>query len=436
MRALCLLLAIAGPGCFPIAPLADCVDQGGLYVAHHVCMPLAGPPLAIAGEPRRLIVGDFDDRGSMDDLAVLFAPDVVHIYTGLDRVAPTPTWEGALLGATAEVEGIAGVRYFDEGAHGDDLLAWTVDTGASADATGQLIGLRNGGDLFAGEVPARVPLAVLVDGEPNARPCPLPNSVVGLGGPGATYARTLAITCSLPTLLTLDLPDVIVLRNDPTTPLADQPQLGAVTSLADAHAAVTAQLDDSGLPRLVVAHRPPDEDHDRIAILTLAEGAPVKMIEIEPRFGYIDQLAVADLDADGDLDLVSLHTNERGISVVAQTEPLGFAEPEFFSLNALGTAIVAGDFTGDGGIDIAVAHEVDDSPRDAITLFVRSPDLAPGTIEIEPVIVGAIDGTIIDLVALDLDSDSRTDLAIAVRQGTRGSVQLFLNRSPGDTAGH
>jgi hypothetical protein len=433
MRRSCCLLAIALTSCFPVAPLADCADPGGLYVAHHVCMPPAGPAIALGGEPRRMVVADFDHDGAADDLAVLLAPDVVQVYAGLDGEASAPSWAGALRGDSGEVEGIAGVRYFDSGAHGDDLFAWTVDTGASPDASGQLIGLRNGGDLFTGEAPVAVTLHATVDGDPDSHPCPLPNAVVGLGGPAAPYAGTLAITCSQSTLLTLAEPDVIVLRNEPGTPLADQAQLGARTDLADAHAAVSAQL-DSG-PRLVVAYRPPGEDHDRIAILSLEEGSTEPAIKLEPRFGFIDGLVIADLDADGDLDIVSLHTDEGGLGIVAQDGSLRFAEPDFYSPGAIVTGVVAGDFTGDGGIDLAVAHEVANSRDNAISLFVRSPDLSPGELELELVRAGTIAGAIVDLAALDVDGDGRTDLAAAVLDGSDGSLQWFRNLSPGDVPG-
>lgn len=167
---------------------------------------------------------------------------------------------------------------------------------------------------------------------------------------------------------------------------ASQAQVGVTGSLVDTHAAVAALFGD-GLPRLIVAHRPPNDDHDQLAILTV-EGAAVSAIEVAPRQGFIDQIATADLDGDGDLDIVTLHSDERGLSIVTQAGPLKFAEPVFYSPGAIVTRVVAGEFTGDEGVDLAVAHVVENSRRSAITMFVRGPDAAPGTIEYEAAVGG------------------------------------------------
>lgn len=426
------LAAVVLAGCFPVEPLSDCADRGGLYVAHHVCMPPAGPALQLDGEPTALVAGDFDGRGAVDDLAVLIDPDVVQVFTALDMAAPRPTWNAALLGGGGELEGLANVRYFDQGQHGEDLIAWTAATALAPMATGSVLGLRNGGDVFASQTATPVPLAAAVDGETRA--CPLPNSVVGLRDPGAAYADALALACAFPEGSAQSLVDVVVIENDPTTPLSGQVQLGVAGSLVDVHAAVAAQFGDEA-PRLIVAHRPPDDDHDKLAILTVQAGTEVSAIEMAPRQGFIDQIATADLDGDGDLDIVTLHGDERGVSIIQQDAPLRFSQPEFYSPGEIVTRVVAGEFTGDDGVDLAVAHLVENSRRSAITMFVRRPGAEAGTIELDAVIVGTLEGAIVDLVALDFDGDERTDLAAAVLDGTEGTVSVFVHRSPGDVPG-
>ena len=63
----------------------------------------------------------------------------------------------------------------------------------------------------------------------------------------------------------------------------------------------------------------------------------------------------------------------------------------------------------------------------------RDPD--PGAHRLTPATAGSLDGSIVELVVLDHDRDGRDDLAAAVRTGTRGSIWIYLNRSPGDVAG-
>ena len=62
------LLALAQ--CFPVSELGDCEERSGLYVAHQVCMPPAGADIDVPAGTFRMVRGDLDGQGSVDDLAV------------------------------------------------------------------------------------------------------------------------------------------------------------------------------------------------------------------------------------------------------------------------------------------------------------------------------------------------------------------------------
>lgn len=135
------------------------------------------------------------------------------------------------------------------------------------------------------------------------------------------------------------------------------------------------------------------------------------------------------------LTIVLLHEDNRGFSVILQSAPLEFDEPRFYSPGYETGRLALGDFTGDAGVDVAVAHVIDNTTRNAITIFARDPDADPKAHRLTPATAGSLDGSIVELLVLDHDRDGRDDLAAALRTGTRGSVWIDLNRSPGDVPG-
>jgi hypothetical protein len=46
-----------------------------------------------------------------------------------------------------------------------------------------------------------------------------------------------------------------------------------------------------------------------------------------------------------------------------------------------------------------------------------------------PARVGSLKGTIVSLQTVDIDGDKRDDLAVAVRDGSQGYVNLYVNRA-------
>lgn len=77
-------------------------------------------------------------------------------------------------------------------------------------------------------------------------------------------------------------------------------------------------------------------------------------------------IAVGDFNGDGRIDLAvadsgDLNGQGQGVSILLGNGDGTFAPPEFFETDEYGTSIVAGDFTGDGVLDLAVANSYSSS---------------------------------------------------------------------------
>ncbi|MDC0715570.1 FG-GAP repeat domain-containing protein [Nannocystis bainbridge] len=429
--------AIAAASCFQVEPLPDCganAGEGGLHTPHHVCMPRAGAPLELPIAPRRLLRGDFDDEGVDNDFAVLLDLGRIQIHT--TRAQKTEL--SAELEMAGRIEAIAAARFFGEG-HGDDLLGVTAGTPATGTA-GKVFGFHNGGDMFARTSPEQFDAATLV---PWGN-CPAPNSIETLDVVGVEKTTGLAIGCESGPA-PKDKPDEepldgIVVAADDGALFALQRRVGLqIPELTGIHAVNVAQLDGLGFEDIVAAHRPKDSEHESLAIYLVSKDAfTMKADEAErldiPLSHYeIRRVLLDDLDGDGDVDLVAVHPTARGISVVRQrrSEPLLFEAPQFFEVGQEIRDAVLGDFTGDGEVDVAVAHDVDGTGLNAISVLVRTPDLTPGQVEYALAPAGEVSGEIVDLEPLDYDGDGRIDIGAVLKVGSEGRVFFWLNRSPG-----
>ncbi|MFY0541495.1 FG-GAP repeat domain-containing protein [Nannocystis pusilla] len=430
------LAAIAAVSCFQVEPLPDCgqnAGEGGLYTPHYVCMPRAGAPLEISIAPRRLLRGDFDDEGVDNDFAVLLDLGRIQIHTTRDQ----KTELGAKLEAEGRVEAIAAARFFGEG-HGDDLLGVTAGDKASGTA-GKVFGFHNGGDMFASTSPEQFDAATLV---PWGN-CPAPNSIETLDMVDVENATGLAIGCDSgpPTAeKPEDEPlDGIVVEADDAVPFALQRRVGLkIPELTGIHAVNVAQLDGLGFEDIVAAHRPIDSEHESLAIYLVSKDAftmnadQAERLDIPLTHFEIRRVLLDDLDGDGDVDLVAVHPSDRGITVVRQrrSEPLLFEAPQFFDVGREIRDAELGDFTGDGEVDIAVAHDVEGTGLNAVSVLIRTHDLSPGQIDYALAPAGEVSGEIVDLEPLDYDGDGRIDIGAVVKVGSEGRVLFWLNRSP------
>ncbi|WAS97433.1 FG-GAP repeat domain-containing protein [Nannocystis punicea] len=429
--------AIAVASCFQVEPLPDCGDRAGedgLHTPHYLCMPRAGEPLQMPVAPRRLLRGDFDDEGVDNDFAVLLDLGRIQIHTTRDQ----KTKLSAELEMDGQIEAITAARFFDGGEHGDDLLGVTAGKPMSGTA-GKVFGFHNGGDVFALAVKEQFEAATLF---PWGN-CPAPNSIEAPEVVGTNQAAGLAIGCDSgppPEGKPEEEPlDGMVVKADSGVLFAAQKRGGLqIPELTGVHAVNVAQLDGLAFEDIVFAHRPIDSEHESLAVYLVQEdafgGQPQDPERLDiPLARYdIRRVLLDDLDGDGDVDLVAVHPAARGLSVVRQrrSEPLLFEDPQYFDVGQEIRDAVLGDFTGDGEVDIAVAHDVDGTGLNGVSVLIRTPDLTPGQVDYALAPAGEVSGEIVDLEPLDYDGDGRIDIGAVLKVGSEGRVFFWLNRSP------
>jgi hypothetical protein len=157
-------------------------------------------------------------------------------------------------------------------------------------------------------------------------------------------------------------------------------------------------------------------------------------------FGTLGPVAVADLNGDGNLDVVFTASNTTGTAVTLQpgnvSVMLGHGDGTFgaavsYSIGKIATSVAIGDLNGDGKPDLAVA------------------DYAPGAADVA-VLLGNGDGTFQtavkypavtgsgSVVMADFDGDGYLDLAVASDSigsasngGTAGVITVLLGQGDG-----
>jgi hypothetical protein len=150
-------------------------------------------------------------------------------------------------------------------------------------------------------------------------------------------------------------------------------------------------------------------------------------------------LSVADLDRDGDLDLVMAHLDAPSATVFFQASPGRFGAAEALDSSDLTSgsrAVATGDLDGDGLVDLAVASDLPSSNR--AVLFRQSAD-RPGTFEQREVLDVGGGRDILDLDIFDVDGDGHTDVILAVADRTPagpGALRLLFGDGAGSFEAH
>lgn len=72
---------------------------------------------------------------------------------------------------------------------------------------------------------------------------------------------------------------------------------------------------------------------------------------------------------------------------------------------------------------------------DGITVYALDLRQPGGPVPYKSVQVGSVEGAIVAIRTLRYDADEREDLVVAVRDGSRGYLNFYVNLSPGDDEG-
>jgi hypothetical protein len=147
--------------------------------------------------------------------------------------------------------------------------------------------------------------------------------------------------------------------------------------------------------------------------------------------GNVQALAVADLNADGNLDLVvPAGGSSAAISVLLGNGDGTFGSPIVYTSNLLSidsASIAVADFNGDGKLDVALTNSV--GATNAVAIVLGNGD---GTLQNPPILYGA--GLLpAGVVSLDVNGDGKPDLAVAGGYGVSSyfSLTTLINRGDG-----
>jgi hypothetical protein len=140
--------------------------------------------------------------------------------------------------------------------------------------------------------------------------------------------------------------------------------------------------------------------------------------------GNADDIAIADLNGDGNGDLVlALNGGSNGVSIVGGTTVSvllsdgggGFGKPTEFPAGRGPTEVAVADFNGDGKRDVVVTNRLNTSENDSVSVLLGYGDgalAAPLSTPLFP------DSGPFNMVAADLNADGRQDVAIAHSTGS------------------
>ena len=139
-------------------------------------------------------------------------------------------------------------------------------------------------------------------------------------------------------------------------------------------------------------------------------------------------VAVADLDGNGNLDIVSANGGSSSLAVFFQTSPGVFAAPVGLVTSATPLAVIAADFDGDLDLDLVSAN----AGGDNLTIFFQT---SPGIFSPAASVLGGagVTDTPASIAASDLNGDGALDLVCANASG--GNLTIFFQVSPGTFSG-
>jgi hypothetical protein len=330
------------------------------------------------------VLGDFnEDR--FGDVALIFdEKDCVRLFFGdgtgsfpLEGTVETPMAPGAIARGDLDADG-----------HSDLVVGWT-------DATAVLRGHGDGS------------FTIMRRGRHQRRPIALAiGDINGDGFQDVTVLIEEGVVYGLAGNGTGDLGHAL---------------LSTRASLFPCRHLVLADLDGSGSPHVIIAH---DGGLSVIpTAVTVSSSPPFESWVVSQDIPSQGNrfLSAADLDGDGHVDVAAAR-DDNAVSILLGTGSGAFLAPSFLAVPDIPYAVVTGDFTGDGSLDLGVLHWAPFPFHRVVQVL-----SGDGNGGFSPTMELPIGFRSTIMAALDLNDDEALDIVVS----GGGSTGVFLNEGGG-----
>jgi hypothetical protein len=212
--------------------------------------------------------------------------------------------------------------------------------------------------------------------------------------------------------------NVTILLGDGLGGFTEEPTTSPFTVGAGPHGIITADFNGDGKLDLAVAN---ETDGSVSILLGTGSGTFAAHSDFAADTGSVS-VAAGDFDGDGILDLAVANSGNHDVSILIGNGNGTFHPAVNFNVGNSPSAVAAGDFNRDGVLDLAVSNQADDNVS---ILIGNGSGSFSGAFFGSPFATG--DGPSA-LVAGDFDGDGRLDVATANQNSD--NVSVLLNTAP------
>lgn len=185
----------------------------------------------------------------------------------------------------------------------------------------------------------------------------------------------------------------------------------------------TADIDGDGDIDIIATTRNP-----YLIWVSVNDGAGGFMPAVSYEAGHLPRAVVAtDFDNDGNIDIATANELFGSITVMVGDGAGGFSSPEYFATSSRPMELATGDFNSDGLIDLAVTHS--GSANGPLMILLNNRGIGKEWVGFQPPVAYSVGSGSRSVEALDIDGDGVLDLLTTNRAD--GTISILLGNGDG-----